>query len=566
MTNCLYAMLHHLRVTNFALLSDVSIEFGPGFNVLTGETGAGKSLIVEAVNLLRGGRASANIPRTGSKEAIVEAIFEIPTDLHNRVTKLLEQAGLASSEQEVIVRRVIERAGKNQIRSRTYVNGGLTTARLLAELGALLVDLSGQHQHQGLVDPNRHRAILDLFGQANDQVTAMRAAWAKLEQARVAWENLHNTLSPEQLDFLRFQIAELDAARIVDPVEDKKLEQARTTLLSTDQLQTQSRLAEEHAYAGDHSATDKLSNAIRALRAIVDIDSTLQSPLECLEEARNLTEDAARTLSEYANSIDSDPQQLTAVLDRIDLLQKLKRKYGGSLEQVISRHGALRQQLEQLNDKEQAIANMNNVLEIAKREATHLATQLSSIREQAAAKLSCAVQTALADLDMPLARLSVTTTPCSLTANGAETVEYLLASNPGESAKPLAKIASGGELSRIMLALKLVLRRADSVATYVFDEVDAGIGGTTAEAVGKYIHAVARERQVLCVTHLPQIAAFASHHFHVRKHIVAGHTETEVKLLSPRERTEETARMLGGTRITKRARAHASEMLQSARP
>ena len=559
-------MLRHLRVTNFALLSDVSIEFHPGFNVLTGETGAGKSLIVEAVNLLRGGRASADIPREGAKQATVEAIFEVPPDLLDKIAAILNSAGLSASGDEVIVRRVLERIADHQIRSRTYINGDLTTARRLAEIGALLVDLSGQHQHQGLVNADRHRTILDLFGEITKQTMEMTQAWNTLQKATQSLDVLKNDVSPEQLDFLRFQVEELDAANVTDPTEDAHLAQAERKLQSIEQLQTNCHDAESSIYSGDNAAVDQLSAAIRHLEAIVSLDETLAGPIEQLQEAAAITEDTARTLSDYLTHLDTDPETLATTRERNDLLNRMKRKYGPSLGDVVDRHTALRQQLTELENRDGHIVTLEDKQRALHTKALKVAAKLTRARNRAAEQLSRSVRVALQDLDMPLAQLVVSVSPRVLCQYGTDDVEYLLASNPGEPAKPLAKVASGGELSRIMLALKLALRRADEVACYVFDEVDAGIGGTTAQAVGKYIHSLAQDRQVLCVTHLAQIAAFADFHYHVSKHVTDGRTETLVRQLTPSQRTEETARMLGGARITKHARAHASEMLKAANP
>jgi len=554
-------MLRYLRVTNFAILSDVSLELSDGFNVLTGETGAGKSLIVDAVALLRGGRASADIPRKGSNEAVVEAIFEVPDDLADRVARQLEAAGLPA-EPELLVRRVIQRGG----RSRTYVNGALTTAARLADLGAVLVDLSGQHQHQGLVDPKRHREILDSFAGCGELIDTMAEAYDGLSETRAALDALSGDAESieDRIDYLRFQLDELDAAA-PQPGEDEDLERQRAQLQSVDQLQNGSRTAEALAYSGDDAAVDRLASAAAALDRLAGIDARLDEPRRLLQEARTLAQEAAASLRDYAEDLDADPARLAEVDDRLALLARLQRKHGGTLTDVIARRDELRADLDRLTHRDSELAELALAHKKAQANAQAVARRITRERKKAAGRLAKQAGQALAELGMQAAELQVVVQALQLGASGADRVEVLLAANPGEAAKPLSKVASGGELSRIMLALKLVLRRADAVATYVFDEVDAGIGGATAEVVGRQIRGVANTRQVLCVTHLAQIAAFADTHFTVTKTIEAGRTETAVTRLDAVATRNEISRMLGGAKVTAQARAHAEQMLAAAR-
>jgi DNA repair protein RecN (Recombination protein N) len=554
-------MLRHLRVTNFAILSHVALDFDAGFNALTGETGAGKSLIVDAVNLLRGGRASADIPREGADEAVVEAIFDIPDDLAPRIAAALVEAGLPDDGAELLVRRVIQRGG----RSRTYVNGALTTASCLADIGSLLVDLSSQHQHQGLVDPRHHRAILDAFADATPALTAMAAAWEQVSEARSALAELSGDEAAlqDRIDYLRFQADELEQARLV-PGEEAALDQERERLHAVDQLVGGARRAEELAYGGDQAAVDLLGAAARELERITALDDRLAEPARQLEEARALAEDAASALRDYADGFDADPQRLEEVEDRLALIARLKRKHGGSYDDVLARRTEIAVELERLSNRDAELARLGAQLARADAAARDAAARLSAIRRGAADRLVGAAGPLLAELGMKAAELTVTIDAQELGAHGADRIELRLAANPGEPAKPLAKVASGGELSRIMLALKLALRRADQVATYVFDEVDTGVGGAMAEVLGRQIRALADQRQVLCVTHLPQIAAFADRHFVVAKRVAEGRTETDVEALGARERRDEISRMLGGVKITAKTRAHADEMLREA--
>lgn len=552
-------MLRHLRVTNFSILSDVTIELGSGLNVLTGETGAGKSLIVEAVNLLRGGRASADIPRTGAEEAVVEAIVAIPVDLRPTITAFLDAAGLPRNDDEVFIRRVIARGG----RSRTYVNGALTTAAKLAELGGWLVDLSGQHEHQGLIEPRRHLDLLDALADNEAARLTMTQHWDALGQlgAQVAQLQQQERNREQRLDYLRFALDEFDTTK-PEANEDAALELERQRLVAVDQLATAAGRTEELLYGGD-SAHDLLARALRELERAAKLDPRLEDILRLITEAKALIGEAAHALRHYADRLDGDPARLAWVEDRLASLKRLMRKHGGALTDVVAVCAEMRKELDSLVNHDAVLAQLQAQVKQAEEAAQAAATVLHEKRQAAAQVLEREVGSALAELAMSAAALSVQMHPRDLGPQGADTVEFFFQPNQGEAPKPLAKVASGGELSRIMLAIKLVLRTAQDVATYIFDEVDTGIGGATAQVVGKQIRAVATHRQVLCVTHLPQIAAFADHHFLVEKSVVDGRTETHVSRLSATARKDELARMLGG-QATAKARAHAAELLLEA--
>lgn len=570
-------MLRHLHITNFAILSDVTIDLEPGFNVFTGETGAGKSLIVDAVSLLRGARASSDIPREGAKEAVVEAVFEPPDDLRELVRHRLEEAGLPC-EGDLVIRRVISRNG----RSRVHINGALTTSSVLQDLGKLLVDLSGQHEHQGLCDPSLHGRILDAFGVDPTCVNRAEAAYESLKAALETTRSLEidERERAQREDYLRFQLEEIDAARLA-PGEEEELELEVRRLRSVKRLVEAAGRGEEALYAAEGAVVDVLTQLGREIQPLAEVDPRLAEPARQIEEARVLCEDAAMALRRYASGIADDPQRLAELEDRLDLLRRLCRKHGASVEEILARRAALAEELEALLAHDSRRQEAAAQLERARVEAKAAASALTEARRKAGATLVQAAAAALAELGMKGAALDVVVEPRAardedgelvldgrrLGPRGWDRVELLLAANKGEAPRPLHKIASGGELSRIMLALKMCLRNADAVGTYVFDEVDAGIGGGAAEIVGRQIQKVARTRQVICVTHLPQIAALADAHFRVEKYEEAGRTETRVERLGSEGRKDEVARMLGGLTVTARTRAAAQELLtQGAAP
>jgi DNA repair protein RecN (Recombination protein N) len=427
-----------------------------------------------------------------------------------------------------------------------------------------LIDLSGQHQHQGLVDPARHLETLDLFGAEAQLGAAMEVAWAELKRCDEAVLALGGDEREREarIDYVRFQLEELDGANL-QPGEDQSIEIERARLASVDALQGAARTAEELLYGGDDSARDRVAAAAREIERALRTDPTLDPLAKQLGEIETLIDDVADQLRSYADRLEGDPERLAHLDERLALIRRLTRKHGGNLDEVIAKAIELRAELSALTGRDEKLAEAQAARRAAEAAAIAAAAALTKTRAKAARKLEKDVGAALAELGMGAAKLSVVVEPRPLGTTGGDRIELMLASNRGEDTRPLTKVASGGELSRIMLALKLALRRADEVATYVFDEVDTGIGGATAQVVGAQIRAVADHRQVLCVTHLPQIAAYADHHFHVEKTELAGRTETHVRKLTGTARKDELARMLGG-QATSKAKAHAAELLAEA--
>jgi DNA repair protein RecN (Recombination protein N) len=573
-------MLTHLRITDFALLDDVEIDLGPGFNVLTGETGAGKSLLVEAVALLRGGRASAEVVRAGAEEARVEAVFEPPHGPAAAALKdRLARAGIDPAEEGLIVRRVIGKSG----RGRVYINNSLSTAAALGDVAGVLIELAGQHEHQSLGDPQKHLAILDAFGGNEVMVAEMAAAHARIGEAgqALAAATLDERQRTEREEFLRFQLKELEEAKL-EPGEEEKLKVERERLRAVEKLSAGAHRGEDALYSREGAIVDEVAAIARELIELGKVDPELQRLGKQIDDARLLLEDAAGDLRRYLDGLSADPERLQEAEDRLHQLGKLLRKHqAADVGELCARRDRIATELADLSSHEERRTRLGQELATARADGKKRAEALSAARKKASRTLSQRVEKALAELAMKGARLEVQVSPAAaregddaalvfdgvrLTPSGWDRAEFLLAANPGEDARPLHRVASGGELSRIMLALKRILSRADQVATYVFDEVDAGIGGAVADVVGQQIRSVAEEKQVVCITHLAQIAAYADVHFRVEKGNDGGRVHTAVRRLDATARKDEIARMLGGAKITPKARAHAEEMLRAARP
>ncbi|HVP66653.1 MAG TPA: DNA repair protein RecN [Anaeromyxobacteraceae bacterium] len=572
-------MLTTLRISGFAVVDQVEVHLGPGLNVLTGETGAGKSLLINALHLVLGGRTGSEVLREGAEEAVVEALFELPSG-HPALVRLAEAGHAVPSQAtdgatELLVRRVVPRGG----RGRVFVNGALCTVAILEEAMRGVVDITGQHEHVSLLDARTHLPLLDAFagvasagGLRDRYAAAFRALEALAREDRAL--ALDEGERARRADYLAFQLAELDQ---VDPAagEDAALEQARKVLASAARLSDAARSAEALAYGEEGSASERIGQAVRALLEAVSVDPRLEGPLGLLRSAAAEVEEAGRELARYAGGLDADPDRLRDVDDRLAALRGVARKHGGSLAAAIARREEMRAELAALSGSGERRAELAEALAREATEAARLAAELTRERQGGARAFARAVATELEALGMARCRLEVALLPpeggveaggVRLGPTGAETAEIRIAPNPGEPPRPIARVASGGELSRVLLALKRALARADPVACYVFDEVDAGVGGAVAEAVGRALAEVARDRQVVCVTHLPQVAAFADRHCRVEKRVAGGRTATAVvDLESLEDREGELARMLAGHTVTRSAVEHARSLLAGAR-
>jgi DNA repair protein RecN (Recombination protein N) len=560
-------LLAQLTVRNVVLIERLVLELAHGFNVVTGETGAGKSMVVDALSLVLGGRARPDLVRGGADEAEVEALFELSPG--SRAAAKLEAAGIPS-ERELVVRRVVQAEG----RSRAYVNGRLCTAAQLAEIAADLCDIASQHESVSLTDPATHVEYLDAFGgleadrvRVAEQVDALSEVQRELEAASAQERG-----RAERDDFLRWQMREIDELEPRDG-EETELEHERGRLRHAEKLQAATRHAAERLYEGEGAICDELGRLAAELDQAAGIDGSLAPLARTVESARGELSDAARALSRYAETVEASPERLAEVEDRAFRLQKLLRKHGPATADLLAHRAGLARELASLESASERVAELEGEKTRRAAEAGAAARSLSRKRRDAAEKLADAIGRELSQLGMGRARVVVDVQPTAtaadallvdgarLTRSGIDRVEFLIAPNRGEEPRPLRRIASGGELSRALLALKRVLADQGPAGTYVFDEVDAGVGGAVAEVIGRSIAEIGRHRQVLCITHLPQIAALADAHFVVDKTESRGRTHTSVKRLQRSERVEEIARMLGGIKVGEATRRAAAELL-----
>lgn len=559
-------MLSHLVIRNFAIIDHLEIPFERGLTVLSGETGAGKSIVIDALNLLLGGRASAEVIRTEEDTATVEGIFDLADPA--RVNALLSERGIETMDDQVMIRRIVSRSGRNKV----FVNGCLTTLTTLSELTAGLVDISGQHEHYSLTDAERHLDVLDAFADLSEARAQMAEAFAHVSAHRRALAQLQQNVRDraQRVDFLRFQLEEIDRTK---PVlgEDATLRQELDVLRNAEKIFGAVSAAVRSLYDDNASVSVRLATTVTEFGRTAQHDPRFGELAARLEEARIVVDDVVHELQRYDDALDADPRRLDAIQSRLEALRRLERKHGGDLAAVVEAAESMRRELDDLDNADQRTGELEAALAAAEEHAFALAKRLSDQRRTAADVFTRAIERELADLNMARTKFVVDFTPgavptsvseVTLSARGFDEVEFLIAPNVGEDPKPLSRVASGGEMSRIMLAIKMVHSDRDAIATYIFDEVDAGIGGETADMVAAKLAATAAGHQVLCITHLPQIASRGDHHYRVEKHTVDQRTQSTVRQLSLEERVDEVARMLGGTRITDKTREAARELLQ----
>jgi DNA repair protein RecN (Recombination protein N) len=538
-------MLRLLRIRNLAVIEAVDVEFDSGFNVMTGETGAGKSILVEAVGLLLGARASADLVRTGESHATIEALFDQPDGT------------------EVVIRREVSSAG----RSRSFVNGDLATATALRELSQRLVEMHGQHEHQTLLDPLSHLPLLDGhagLGQLTDRVSS---SWASMRQLRAQLERsrMDGREKAARLDLLSFQLGEIEKVKPT-PGEDEELAATRQVLANAERVRLLCEESYSTLYDTDEAVLAGLGNVWKRVAELAALDAQFAGYLDARDSIKSQLEDLAHFLRRYADGIDVSSARLQEIEDRLVGIERLKRKYGPTLEDVIAKSRHLAQERDLLKAPGERSDELESALASATAVYTEQATELSKARRGAALGFARQLEEMLAELAMARTRFEVRFNDVPLSEDawserGIDHAEFYLSPNPGEDLRPLARIVSGGELSRVMLALKTMAVGEDEGKTLVFDEVDAGIGGRVADVVGVRLHALGRTFQVLCITHLPQIAARATTHFHIDKTVRRDRTTTAVQRLDTVGRIEEIGRMIGGASVTESVRASARDLL-----
>ena len=563
-------MLRELSIKNFAIIDDLSIQFEKGLTVLTGETGAGKSIIINAVNLILGSRVSPDLIRTSEEAAELEALFQVLPD--SPAAKVAERQGVDLSE-GLLVRRIIQKNGRHRI----YINGRLATVQMLSQINEHLASISGQHAHQSLLKPEQHLLVLDQFGELCGLRSRVSECYEEtfLSVREYAGLKRQHVEQAEKRELLEFQSHEIEQARIVHD-EDRELEQERQRLKHAQRLYETVNRCVSRLYGAEGAVVEHVTEVARELQALGGIDSSLTPIAERVQEASFQLEDVANDLRSYLPHVVFDSNRLEELELRLDLLQRLKRKYGGSLESVLERGKEAEKELKRISFLPERIAEAEERLDQLHKKLCRLCRELSERRRKASARLSAQVQRELASLEMSGTRFEVRfkTNPADahadphllldnrgIEATGIDRVDFLIAPNVGEDLRPLVQIASGGELSRIMLALKAILATRESVETLIFDEVDAGIGGGVAEVVGQKLQSLARFHQVICITHVPQIAQSGDHHFRIAKKTHRGRTRTTITPLRGDSRVKEMARMLGGVKISRKALDHAREML-----
>jgi len=562
-------MLRELRIKNFAVIDEAALELGPGLNVLTGETGAGKSLILNALGIVSGDRVSSDLIRHGEDEATVEALFE---EVPESVKQKLREADFAVDD-PLVIKRIVSRSGRNRI----YLSGSLCPLNLLADISSSTVHIYGQHEHHELLRPETHIALLDAFAGLADSVSGMSAkfrtlnsVWQSLSQARELLEKRRKDKAA-----LALQGEEIANARLW-PGEEEELQAKKNVLLHAEKLYQGCLEGHELLYEGENALVGRLGRYGTKIRELAAIDNGLQPTADLVEGALAQLEEANSGLRRYAERVHFEPGALEQLEDRLAEIHRLKRKYNGRVEDILAIQAAVESQLESLQRGEEEMPALERAFESARQTAWEAAGVLAQERQKAAKQFKRQLEKEIKSLGMPETIFEVRFLDLTdkeddppylvggkkLTEQGSDQVEFYFSPNPGEPPKPLAKIASGGELSRLMLAMKALVLGTGDIPTLLFDEVDAGVGGGVAEIVGQKLKQVAARHQVICVTHLPQIAALADSHYAVRKEISRGRTSTKVKKLKEQERVEEIARMLGGVKITDKTIRHAEEMVR----
>ena len=546
-------MLRELRIKNLAIIDDLRVGFEDGLNVLTGETGAGKSIIVDSLSLALGSRAQSDLIRSGEKEAVVQAYFELEG------LNELPDIGIDISD-GLILRRSISATGK----SRAYINDTMVSLQSLAEIGKSLVDIHGQHEHQSLLSVDKHRLFIDSYGKLQEDRGKVGLLYKEVQTLKREEDDLKQKVKDRthRIDLLRFQINEIDTA-FLKVGEKENLIEEKTILSNLSRLNELTETAYSMIYGSENSCIERLSSIIARVREMSSIDHSVSDILNMLESALPAIEDAAIFLRGYKDRYDFEPEKLAEIEERLELIKKLEKKYGEGIETVLRYRVEAEKELKGLELTDERLDSIEAELKVKEDMLLSAALSLTGKRGEIAKKIEELVRKELKELAFSKAEFVIDIKQEAISPYGLDKVEFLFSANPGEPPRPLAKTASGGELSRVMLALKSILADFDSIPVLIFDEVDAGIGGKTAEGVGKKLKAISNKHQVLCTTHLPQIASMGDFHLKIEKGQRDGRVYVEVRELKGRERLDEIARMLSG-KITEVSLKHAKELIESA--
>ncbi len=555
-------MLRELSIRNFAIIDDLTVSFADGLTVLTGETGAGKSIIIDAVSLLAGGRSSQEFIRHGAKKAELGGLFQITNDRHPVYGKL-EEAGIEAEEGTIILRRDVNDNGKSICR----INGKLVPLSVLREIGGSLIDIHGQHENQELMDEKQHIHLLDYFAQAelapimerySDRYNSYRALKRELEAL-----NLNEQRMAQRIDLYQFQLKELEEADLKLGEEEILMEERRR-LMNFHKIFERANVAYE-AISGEGSGLDYIGNAMSALDDIVSIDDQFKEPSEAITTSFYSLQDAMYQIKSILDELEFDPERLNEVEQRLGQYQTMKRKYGTTVEEILAYYKKIDEELLQLINRDETIQKNEQVLKKMEAELTELADELTVVRKKYALLLSEAIMEQLRVLHMEKAKFIVNFSQTEfLDATGKDYVAFYISTNVGEPPKSLPKIASGGELSRMMLALKTIFSSSNGITSIIFDEVDTGVSGRVAQAIAEKIAAISIHSQVLCISHLPQVAAMADQHYLIRKQVEHDRTFTTVNEIKANERIEEVSRMMSGAEITELTLQHANELVEMA--
>jgi len=557
-------MLLELRIKNFAIIDELNLSFSKGLNILTGETGAGKSIILNAVSLLLGDKATEEMIRSSEEEAVVEALFDLSDNpkAQEKMRERLKRVEGGAEEDSLVVRRVISKSSRGKV----MMNDQLATLGTLSEIGGELLSIYGQHEHQSLQRVETHIDLLDELGRLVEKREEFQKKFQEFislseEVARIKEEKEKGS---RERELMRFQLKEIEDSQIQEG-EEEALREERRILLHAKKLIDFATFSEENLIGEDGSVIERIQSILHQGREAMEIDPSLSPILKNLETALIQIEESSLSMRDYLRRIEVNPLRLEEIENRLDEIQRLKRKYGSTVEEIILFKKKIDESLRSFTFNEERLSQLEDSLSTLRAEVENLARRLSRERKRVASELKRSVEKELSSLGMRRTTFEVHLEEQPLSIKGIDRVEFLISPNIGEAVRPLAKIASGGELSRIMLAMKRILARVGGSQVLIFDEVDSGIGGAMAEVVGRKLKELSKIHQVICVTHLPQIACFADQHHSVRKEVRGGRTVTVVNRLEKEEVVDEIARMLGGVKVTEKTRAHAREMIENAR-